>query len=125
MFMRGNRIFWSLNIILLAATAAAVQYRPLAVLSLIINAAGAAYWIVGGVLNRSRFHAVLGSGWLEGEIGIYATFALWGGVAIAGVWTDEAQTMPLFGLVKALVMPGAVGMIVSQLPLTRMLGRGS
>lgn len=109
---------------LLAATAAAAQYRPLAILSFIIIAAGAACWIVGGILNRSRFHAVLGSEWLEGEIGIYATFALWGGGAIAVVWTDAAQTTPLFGLIKALVMPGAVGMIVSQLPLTRMFGRG-
>ncbi|MDT7533514.1 hypothetical protein OVY48_08770 [Sphingobium sp. SA2] len=124
MFMRGPT-FWILNAVLLIVTAAAAQYYPLAIVSAIVVAVASIAWIAGGVSDRPRFHAVLGDDWIEGEIGIYSTIAFWGGILIAAAATNEAQTRPLFGVVKVLVMPGAIGMMVSQLPLTKMLGRRS
>lgn len=122
MFMRGPT-FWILNAVLLIVTAASAQYRPLAIVSAIVIALASIAWIAGGVSDRPRFHAVLGDEWIEGEIGIYSAIAFWGGILLAAASTNEAQTMPLFGVVKILVMPGAIGMMASQLPLTRMLGR--
>ncbi|MBB4147872.1 hypothetical protein ACFFJ0_04240 [Sphingobium scionense] len=124
MFIR-NPTFWILNPVLIVVTAASAQYRPLAILSVIAIFIAFIAWIAGGLLDRPRFHAVLGDEWIEGETGVYSTIALWGGVLIAAAATDEAQTMPLFGIVQALVMPGAIGMMVSQLPLTRMFGQRS
>lgn len=59
--------------------------------------------------------------WIEGELGVYSTFAFWGGVFLAMITVPDDG--PYLGIVKFLVFSGGIGFFVSMLPLTGLLNR--
>ena len=113
-----KKVFWSLNLGLAAVATISLESRVLAGVALLIVSVVSAVWAVTGLADRPRYHAILGSKWVEAEVGVYSALAFWAGVLAALVAPVQAEQNPLFTIICLLVSVGMVGMVISLLPLT-------
>ncbi len=114
-------MFWGLNVTLAAMSLFSMKNSVVATISLTLAVALLVGWAATGFASRSRYHAVLGSNWVEREIGIYASIVFWAAILCAAVNPDEIQREPIFSLFQIVVLGGMGGMLLSLVPLSRLL----
>jgi hypothetical protein len=114
-------VFWGLNVALAAMGLLSMKSSVVATISLTLATALLVGWTATGIANRSKYHAALGLKWVEREIGIYASLVFWAGIFCAGVNPDAVQREPIFSLFQIVVLGGMAGMLVSLIPLSRLL----
>lgn len=117
----GYAMFWSLNVALGALSLLSMKNSVAATISLSLATALLVGWAATGIANRSRYHSVLGPNWVEREIGIYASITFWAAILCAAVNPDFIQREPIFFLFQIVVYAGMAGMLVSLVPLSRLL----
>jgi hypothetical protein len=117
----GYAMFWGLNVGLGALTLLGMKNSVAATISLGLATALLVGWAATGIANRPRYHSVLGPNWVEREIGVYASIIFWAAILCAAVDPEFIQLEPTFTVFPTVVYASMAGMLVSLVPLSRLL----
>lgn len=112
-----NYTFSSLNAFLGALAIFSVYYRSLSYLSITVSIIFLVAWLISKSKNGKTYKNATKNGWIEAEIAIYSSFAVWISIYVSLI-PAEHQSERVESVFSNIALLGGFGWILSLIPWT-------